>query len=71
MSSSSFAKWVASEEKAFNGRWDVTNTDSGQTVQFDSKKEAKKGARVLNKADKSVVPLPNGEGDYVGRGNLP
>ncbi len=70
-SSNGFAKWVADKEKAFNGRWDVTNTESGQKVQFESKKEARKGARALNKADDNVMPLPGGEGDYVGRGSLP
>lgn len=71
--SSSIAKWETVKDPFGAKRWRVKNTETGQTISndYDSKKKAKKAAKILNKADKSVMPGPNGEGDFRGGGQLP
>ena len=71
MTSQAFAKWeVIKEDKSFANptQYRLHNTKTGQTTHttYKEEKSAKKAARILNRKDKSVIPLPGGEGDYSG-----
>jgi len=69
----SFAKWVASQNPTFIGGYTVENTKTGQrlSTKYKNEKQAKKAAKVLNKADKSVMAGPDGQGDHREGGELP
>lgn len=66
-----FANWQSQKDPMGGDFYRVTNSKTGQTINknYDSEKKANKAAKILNKADKSVMLGPDGQGDYVpGRG---
>lgn len=68
-----FADWESEKDPMGGDFYRVTNTETGQTINktYGSKKKADKAAKILNKADKSVMLGPDGQGDYRPGGNFP